>query len=517
MSDAGQKALNALAKGAGVTAIAMIASKFLSYLYRITIARFVGPDAYGQLSLALMVVGIGGTLSLLALNNGILKFIPEFRASNDKSKIRGIVLSSLYITVPTSLIITLSIFFGAEFIAIEIFESPELVPLLKIMSVTPFFSTLSSIFFDVTKAYNKIIYKAGTVRILQNMIQLAVTVALVILGYDVIGAAWGWITGLIVAAILGFYFMEKKIGPILFSNVKPEYQYQKLLRFSTPLLLSGIITSVMGWADTGFLGYYMSDTEVGLYNAALPTALLIILPHKAIGSLALPSLSELNQRDRDSAEDALQTATYWVFSLVFPTFLIMTLFSEQVLYILFGAEYRTASLALSILAVGYLFDAFVGRVGSFLQSTGHTKYILYNNSALIILNIVLNIALIPIYGLIGAAIATTTSMIASNVLMYVEVLKKEKVNTLSSKIPKVILTALIPLGLVMIIDTLLFNTTPYWFLFPAGLLYYSLYILIFLKLIGLGDEEKEVILRTGDKIGYKPQIEYILGKIENSL
>jgi len=271
---------------------------------------------------------------------------------------------------------------------------------------------------------------------------------------------------------------------------------------------------LMGYADTGLLGYYMTDFEVGLYNAALPTAMLILLPHKAIGSLALTSFSELNERNREAAQDSLQTATYWVFSLVMPTFLILILFSEQVLYILFGSEYRAASVVLSILALGYLISALVGRVGSYLKSRSRTKYVLYNSGAALTLNLVLNVVLIPIYGIIGAAVATASSIILSNLLMFLEVWKKEKVFSIPKKVIKVILAALIPLLAVIPLDRLLFATTPFWFIFPAVALYYGLYTITLLKIIGLSKAEKEVFVRMGEIIGRRKEIENLIDFVE---
>ncbi len=515
MGDADQKALNALAKGAGVTAIGMMISKALSYLYRIAIARGVGPDAYGQLSLALMVTGIVSTIAYLALGNGLKKFIPEFRADNDFASIKGMVVNTLELTVPLSLILFGIVFLGAEFIAVTFFDNTQIIPLIKILSLTIPLGTLSSIFFDTTIGFNKIIYKTGTVRILQNIVQLGLTVALLLLGFEVASAAWGWLAGTTLSAVLGLYFMEKKVGPILFSDVKAKHQREQLLRFSAPLLLSGMIGTLLGWADTGLLGYYMTDFEVGLYNAALPTAMLILLPHKAIGSLAITSFSELKERDRKSVQASMQTATQWVFSLVYPTFLILLLFSDKVLQILWGGQYTQASIALSILACGYLIDALAGRVGSFLNSTGHTKYILYNNIVALTLNLILNIALIPIYGIIGAAIATAASTILTNVLMFIEVWRKENIISIPlQKILKITVTGIVPLLLVIAADSILFANTPYWFLFPAGLVYYTLYILLFINFIGLGDAEREVILRIGEKLGYREKIKSILEKLD---
>jgi O-antigen/teichoic acid export membrane protein len=448
------------------------------------------------------------------MGNGLKKFIPEFRAENDSASIKGAVLSSLYITLPLSIILWAIIFFGAEFIAINFFDSKGLIPLIKILSFTIPIGVVKQTFYDTTLAFNKIIYKVASVRIIQNIVQLGVTVGLLLLGYNVVSAAWGWLVGGIVALLLGFYVVERKIGPILFSDVKPKYRTREMLRFSSPLVISGLIGTLMGWADTGFLGYYMTNYEVGLYNAALPTAMLILLPHKAIGSLSLTSFSELKEKNRDKVQDSIRTASYWIFSLVFPTFLIMLLYSEQVLKVLFGSQYGKASLALSILAVGYLVDTLVGKVGSYLQAEGHSDYFLYNNIAALTLNVLLNFILIPKFGITGAAIATASSTALSNILLCFEAWKKEKVITIPKKLYRVVIAGIIPLLVVIGIDSILFVNTPFWFLFPAAIIYYGVYFISFLNILGLGQEEKEVFLRIGEIIEYEEEVEYILKKVE---
>jgi len=424
-------------------------------------------------------------------------------------------MDALGMTVPLSVLIFGLVFFGADFVGNTIFENPDLVPLIRILSLSILIAPTANVFFDTTVGFNKIFYKTITQRILQNIAQLTVTVSLLLLGFEVVSAAWGWVSGAFLSLILGFYFMEKKIGPILFSNVNSKHHRKKILWFSAPLMLSGMIGTILGWADTGLLGYYMTDFEVGLYNTALPTAILILVPHKAIGSLAVTSFSELKERDEKSVERSLKTATYWIFSLVFPTFLIMLLFSEQVLNLLWGSQYSQASLALSILALGYLVDAMAGRIGSFLKSKGYTKYILYNNALALTLNLALNVVLIPIYGIIGAAIATACSTALTNLLMVLEGWKKESIISIpSKKLMKVIGVGLIPLMLVAGIDSVLFAETPFWFVFPAGILYYSLYVLAFLKVLGLGEEEKNVLRRIGEKSGFEEEVEIFINRFE---
>jgi len=119
--------------------------------------------------------------------------------------------------------------------------------------------------------------------------------------------------------------------------------------------------------------------------------------------------------------------------------------------------------------------------------------------------------LIPIYGIIGAAIATATSTILTNVLMFAEVWRKENVISMPSvSILKTTLTGLLSLLPVIGLDTVLFLNTPYWFLIPAGLIYGLSYVTMYILILGLGNEEKEVLERLGEISGREKEVDKIL-------
>lgn len=511
--DENREILNTLAEGAGITAFGMFFSKAITYFYRALVGRTLGTEAYGKLSIGLMIVGIAATLSGDPVRNGLKKFIPEFREKDDKASIKGIVISALELNLIGSLLVGGTIFFSAEFIAVHAFHNITLTPIIKVMGLVPLIGRPYDIFIDTTIAFNKAKYKVISTNIVQNIIQLATTALLILgLGMGAMGAVWGWVLAVLLTLPLAFYFMEKKIGPILTSDVKPKHNHRQLFKYSYPLMLSGIISVFLGWTDTAFLGYYMSESAVGLYNAAFPTALLLLIPHQAIGQLALSSFSELGAKNM-SQEKTLKTTARWIFALTFPTFLIMTLFSSELLTLLFGSEYASAGLALSILALGNLVAASVGRVGSILKSTGHTRPIFYNNAANLSLNIVFNILLIPVLGIVGAAIATAGSTIAMNILLTLEVWRYEKIHAYSHNMLKTILAGLVSLAIVYIIFHQIFTSTPFWALIPAGLIFYTTYIIIFGKIGGLTQYEKEIFRTIGRKTGHEEKVEKILGVI----
>ena len=80
---------------------------------------------------------------------------------------------------------------------------------------------------------------------------------------------------IIVMPFIAFYFLEKKVFPVFKMKVKVILEDKELFAFSFPMLFACIAGLVMGWTDTLMLGYFASSADVGIYNAALPTAQLI--------------------------------------------------------------------------------------------------------------------------------------------------------------------------------------------------------------------------------------------------
>lgn len=507
--DENREILNTLAKGAGITAFGMFGSKFFTYLYRALVGRALGPEAYGQLSTGMMIIGIGITLAGGPIRNGIKNFIPRFRHENDIASIKGIIISALGISFVGSVAVGGVIFYSAEFIAIQLFNTQELIPIIRGFAVVPLLSRIYNTFIDVTLAYNTARYKVITTNFFQNIVQLLVTAILISTGMGVMGAVWGWISGVFLSGILAFYLMETRLGPILTSKEKPKYHHRKLIKYSYPLMLSGIMGIMQGWVDTAFLNYYMDSAAVGLYNAAYPTAVLILLPEKALGTLTLSSFSEQEAKDEDSG-NTLKTTARWVFMFTFPSFLIMTVFSGELLHLLFGSEYAKAGLSLSILALGNMAASSTGHIGDLMKSNGHTRAIFYNNFSNLLLNIIINIILIPRIGIVGAAVATASSNIFVNILLAGESWRYEKVTPFTKKMFKTVISGILSLGVTYLVFQQIFSPAPYWILIPAGVVFFSLYTLILLKIGGLTDYDKEIISTIGRKTGYHKEVSRLL-------
>lgn len=506
MSD--QETLNLLAKGAILVFAGMFLSKFFTYLYRMLVARVAGPEAYGQLNLGLAVLGIATTISIMALNNGLQRYIGE---SEDDAG--SYVISALHLSLPWGLFIGGIIFFSADFIATTFFNSPKVGNIIKVLAFVIPFHNLSRVSIATTIGFKTVKYRIITNQLFQNIVQLIGTAAFLYLGYEAVGAAGGWLLGAVLSSFLAFYFMEKKFGPIVFSKDKYNPQHRKLIKFSAPLFMTGIIGSILGWTDTLFLGYFLDDTQVGFYNAALPLALMIHVPFQGLSSLALPSLSELSSKSKEDVSDTLKTLERWTAILSVPGFLLMFLFSAPLLKLLFGQEYIVASAALVILAVGHLFNSVTGHLGDTLKAYDRTDLMFKNTVAKLLLNIPLNLLLIPTYGIEGAAVATAASLVLVNILLVLEAHHIIGLNPFSRGMLMPFAASIIPLSVVYLALKTYFQTVPVWALVPGFIVFGGLYLFNLIILGGLKKEDKEIIAGIGRKVGKEELFEKIANHI----
>lgn len=500
MVDENQDILDTLAKAAGITAIGMFVSKFLSYAYRAIIARLVGPEAYGNISIGLMIVSLGITISTLSLGSAIYNYLPKYRENNQDDYIRGLISSTFYMSIPTALFFAGSVFLSADFLASEIFKNNSLATIIRIFSIAIPFSVVTSHSLDTTEAFKTAKYAVLVRKIGQNVIQVLASLILILGGLELLGAAYGWLIGAVLGSIASLYIMEKKFGPFLTSRKPKKTQYRKIFRYSYPLILAGAIGSVLGWTDTFFIGYYMPETQVGLYNAALPTAMLMMIPLQALSSLVLPSMSETVGKEDGDLDSLLKTLTRWTFTISFPMFCLMALFSDQVLHILFGAEYTQAATSLTILAFGFLYSTSVGHLDSVIKAIEKTKVIHKNAAINFFVNIGLNILLIPPLGIVGAAVATTGSIIFSQTLLLIEVYYFEKTTPFTAETLKPMLSASISLLSTYLLIEYWFKTVPMWALIPGGLVFGLIYLLALHFTGGIKESERAQIKRILNSI-----------------
>lgn len=490
--------LRKIAKGAGIGFIGTFIGMAFGYLSRMIIARFLGASDYGLISLGFAVMSIGATLSLVGLQAGIQRYVSLYKGVGDKRRIKGTILGAIKISFPLSLLITFILFLGADWISIYFFHSPELAQVLRIFVVAIPFWVLKVNFNAATVGFQVMQYQVYVNQFFENIFKLGAIVLLLALGFGVLGAAWGWAFAIILTTFLAFYFLEEKVFPFFHTEVKAILVEKELFSFSFPLIFAGMSGLITSWTDTFMLGYFSTTSNVGIYNAALPTAKLLSVGTGAFAVIFMPVVSELYINNRwGDLRDVYCSVTKWILSITLPLFLLLSLFSASVMRIMFGSEYTAGATALSILAFSYFITSLFGLAAPLLQTYGRTKVIMVSSFFGAGANIGLNLLLVPTYGIDGAAIATGISVILMNFLLLLFAYRIGKLLPFKGSFFKPIIASIAALSIVFVLAEYMLAISLFSLI---GLLvvYFAIYFFLLL-LFRSFEEEDLIIMRAMDQ------------------
>ena len=497
--------LRVIAKGAGITFFGTMVGMFFGLLSRIVIARFLGPKDYGLFSLGETTLILALTLSLIGLDTGIVRFVSFYNRRRDNGRIKGTIISSLKIGLPVCLISTCVLFFGAGWISINLFHELNLTTIIQIFAVALPFLFLTQIFLAATVGFQDMKYNVYVRDLFQNIFRLPIIILLLLLGFGVLGATIGYTIAIIAMPFLAFYFLEKKLFPISNTKVKSISVGRELLSFSLPLIFVAASVMVMRWTDIMMLGYFCTSYEVGIYNAVAPIARLMIVVFGSFAGIFIPVISGLYAGGlHEELRKTYGVVQKWIFSIVFPFFLVVFLFSSQTIEILFGVEYVSGVWVLRLLAFAYLITAVVGLTGKVISVVGRTKMLMWCMFAGACANLTLNWWWIPLYGINGAALATTLSAFLTYILLFIAAYHLTKFNPFNLSYLKPVFAASIACAVVYPATKFLLG----WgillhLLIPMLFVFLVFYFIILLHLKWFKEEDLMVAKAIEERFGIK--------------
>ncbi len=214
------------------------------------------------------------------------------------------------------------------------------------------------------------------------------------------------------------------------SNSESAPAWRDMLVLCVPLMLIAVMNSIIELSDTLLLGVLRSASEVSIYYiaakiAALSTTLLFIIN----GTIAPGISKRWAQHDRAGAFAIVHKYSRFMLALALVILLVIGFLREYILAV-FGPEYRQQGVyPLLVLAIGYFFVLAAGPLGIFMTMTGNHRRYLHNNIAACVINVVLNLILIPPYGVNGACFATAVALALKNILLYVQFKTIERSST----------------------------------------------------------------------------------------
>lgn len=373
----------------------------------ILIARFLGPELYGQYTLALVVPQLLFIFTDLGINQGITKFTANLHAKGETNRLTKIIKYGLLLKASIGIVIFIINYALADFFASVLLQRPDLAFYIRIASTSVVFQV---IFTTATSAFvglDKTEYNALTSNI-QAIAKTIISIALVLVGFSVAGAVIGYVASYIVAAVASasilFIILHEK------QNNKNNHTFtndlKTLIRYGAPLFISLLFTGFTPLYQNVLLAIFTTDTDIGNYKAATNFATLITVVSIPITTALLPAFSKLDSSTTQKIKTFFKLANKYTAMLVLPIILLIIIFSGEIVQIIYGTAYKSASLFLATYSLLYLL---VGlgylTLSSFYNGLGETKTTLKISLITFLTLAILSPILTKTYNVIGLIIA----------------------------------------------------------------------------------------------------------------
>lgn len=418
-------------RGASVAFTLKVFSVGLSFGFNVLLARLLGAEGAGIYFLALTVTTIATVFGRVGLGFALLRFTADHAAKGDWTKVAGVARIGIRIATGASILITLLLFSSASWIAQSIFSKSLLIVPLRLMALSILPMSLLNLYSELLKGLKKI---RDSMLVQVVGIPFISLPLLALLGgkLKVMGAVSAYVASTIFVFLFGV-FLWRRATPQL-RNLPGHFDSRLLIKTSLPLFWVTLMSLVINMTDTILLGIWTESEMVGIYGAALRTAMLTSFILFAFNSIIAPKFAALYaQRDLQALSILARNGAKLMTLLAAPV-LLLFIFAPTWVLGLYGPEFTVGAAVLTILALGQFVNVATGSVGYLLMMTGHEKLMRNNIVFSALLNIALNTILILKFGILGAALANAISLATMNLISAFLVYQKLSIFTLP--IPK---------------------------------------------------------------------------------
>lgn len=395
------------------------ASLFLTY---ILIPQYYGVEAFGTFNIMFGLLMIGTVVSRLGLDTYVLRIIPSFELNSEKTSL--FLKEIIKILLLSSFTVSLLILLFLEPINTYLFKSLDVRDYLIGLALMILPYTLFNVFPEVFRGFYEIKLYSFFRNLLQN-ITLVILLGIAIifsLNYSPIDILY--LTVIIISILISgvlFVFLKKKNVSIWISG---KYE-DKILRNSYPMFLGASLMFVMSYIDSFMIAYYLDEYQVGIYSACINLSMIITFIPIAIGGYISPKVAKAySENKKEEVQNIFKNSLIIIIVVTLPIFLFIYVYAESLLG-LFGVAFTVATTTLLITNIAFLSEALCGPVGFILNMTDNQHIFMRILIVSLLINIIFNALLIPIYGINGAAIAMMLSMFFWTIGSLVFLKKKE--------------------------------------------------------------------------------------------
>lgn len=419
--DEGMENVTEVAKGTAWSLTGTFVNKIISFLYTIYIAYVVSQADIGIFNLALGILAIVTVWKDLGLPTALARYIPYFESRGEHAKAMGLLKSTYLLNALSGLLLSAAVWLLSDAIA-SLYGNPPLGEALRLLSLFVLLDNLQRVGGCFLQGKMRIAEGqfTGTA---QNVAKFAFTIALVSLwGANFASLAVAYVASTFVGLAVTVPFVMRSLGKEkLEGALAGKELWSEIAPFGLTLMVIQTFYTIISATDKAILGYLApavsANEMVAVYSMAVAFAGNVMVFPGTVGGIFLPVISRLvGREDMHGMRRVMGTAQRWVLFITLPMAAVMMAFASEMLSTFFGRSYGGGGTTMTVFMAGLIFAVFAYTANLALAGMRLVRLELKIVAFAALLNVALNFALIPQFGMEGAALAGAASLAASGML-----------------------------------------------------------------------------------------------------
>ena len=396
----------------------------VGYVVKVYVARVLGAELLGEYALGMTLVSLTQLVGCLGLNGAAARYVAIYNGNGRYDDLRGFLTRSVGVVLSFNLVLSIGLLFRGQWLAQHLYHAPYLGHYISFFAVLTVLGALNVFYCQVLAGFKDIAKRTIITNFVGTTLVSALTVALLALGSGMQGYLWAQVINSIVVVawlVAIAWKLTPKRARFSWAGLPPLEPDVK--GFAAASMGMGALDFLVSQADKVLLGLYLNPALVGIYVVASALSALIPLILQSVNQIFAPVIADLHSRKRsDVLQKLFQSLTKWVLGFTLPLGFVVIVFAAPLMRI-FGPAFEAGWPVLVIGAAGQLVNCGVGSVGFLLLMSGNQKRLMKVQFVMVGLSLLINITLIPVFGIIGAALAAVVVNVAGNLWNLAEVRK----------------------------------------------------------------------------------------------
>jgi O-antigen/teichoic acid export membrane protein len=395
----------------------LAASSIISAIGVMLVAGILSEGDYGLVAIVLTGPNLIAIFRDWGVDWATIKYTAQYRAENKEENIKNVLVSIVVFEIILGLALSLFSFFISGFLATNIFDRPDIMPLIQIASFTIFADALLKAAQAAFTGYEKMEYHSIT-SIVYSLLKTGFMLLLVILGFGTYGA----VVGTTVSYLLSGVFSVLLLYVAIFKNLKTQGSKLELFstmktmfRYGLPLSISTIVSGFLAQFYNVLIAIYATDLLVGNYQVALNFAFIVTFFVMPVITVLLPAFSKLDcNKEQETLGHVFRFSVKYASLLIVPIAFAVIALSQPGVSTIFGAKYSNTPLYLALYVVTFIYTAFgYLSVENILKSQGKTDVNMKLTLITSGISLALNLVLIPMFGILGLLVTNIVASVPS--------------------------------------------------------------------------------------------------------